>query len=199
MTDLESNRQTLLYYWRQASRYPFLLWGMILTAPVAMLFNRFLPALITAGILDRLARHDFVAGDVWGSFGRDILLVVGSAALGGIFIWRLNGYFNWKLEGFVVRDINQQVFDHLMRLSAAFHANNFGGSLVSQTSKLTNAYVRIADTTMYQVSLLFWALLFTTLVLWRRAPLFVVLLIVFSLLYIHPGDQKSALLYQKRG
>ena len=89
--------QTVAYIWRHVKRYPKFLWGMLLVMPVAVLFNRFLPALITAGILDRLARHDFVKGDVWGSFGPDLLLAIGRSFLGGVFIWRLVGYCNWKL------------------------------------------------------------------------------------------------------
>ena len=184
LSDLASNKRTLRFFWHHARQYPVLLWGMIFTIPFAMFFNRYLPALITSNILDRLSRHDFVSGDLWGSFGLNIAGVVGSAALGGIFIWRLNSYFNWKLEGYVVRDIGQRVFDHLMKLSANFHSNTFGGSLVSQTNKLSSSYIRIADTTIYQVSTLFWGLLFTSVILWNRAPSFVVLLNGFSVIYM---------------
>src|SRR5688572_1365110 len=124
--------QTVAFLWRHVKRYPKLLWGMLLVMPVAVLFNRFLPALIIAGILDRLARQDFIPGDVWGSFGPDLLLAIGLSCLGGIFIWRLVAYFNWKLEGYVQRDIAQESFDYFMKLDANFHANHFAGSLTSQ-------------------------------------------------------------------
>ncbi len=184
MSDLKSHTKTLRFFWQHATDYPFLLWGMVLSYPVALLFRRFLPALVVAGILQRLSAHQFTHGDIWGSFGSQILLAVGYSALGGIAIQRFTSYCNWKLEGYVMRDINQQVFDHLMRLSASFHANRFGGSLVSQTSKLANAYVRIADTSMYQVSSLFWTLIFTNFILWSRATVFVVLLDIFCLIFI---------------
>ena len=47
---------------------------------------------------------------------------------------RLIGEFEWS--------IYQRVFDHLVRLSSNFHANHFGGSLVSQTSKLAGFRAR---------------------------------------------------------
>lgn len=165
-------------------RYPLLLWGMILTIPLAVLFNNFLPTMVTSGILNRLATGDFVKGDLWGSFGQDILMAIGLAFLGGVVIWRINIYCNWKLEGYVMRDINQRVFDHLMRLSANFHANHFGGSLVSQTSKLAGSYVRLADTTMFQVWTLLWGLIFTNIILWSKAPVYVLILDAFSILYM---------------
>ncbi len=182
--DLSLNKQVIRLFWRHAAKYPALHYGRILTVPLAMMFNKFLPALITAGILDRLSRGDFVRGDVWGSFGPNIVMVIGFAALGGIAIWRVNDYLNWTLESRVIKDLDQRIFNKLMSMSADFHANNFGGSLVSQTNKLTSAYIRIADTSLYQVSTLFWSLTFTSVLLWSRAPAFVVLLNVFSWLYI---------------
>jgi ATP-binding cassette, subfamily B, bacterial len=184
MSDLKSNKNVLLFYWRHASRYPLLLWGMILTIPVAVLLNSFLPALVTSQILNRLATGDFVKGDIWASFGNDILLAIGLSIVGGVIIWRINIYCNWKLEGYVMRDIYQQVFNHLMRMSSTFHANNFGGSLVSQTSKLAGSYVRLTDTTMFQVWVLLWSLVFTNVILWNRALAFVLVLDAFSLLYV---------------
>src|SRR5688572_12145204 len=176
-------RETVAYIWRHVRRYPKFLWGMLLVMPVAVLVNRFLPALIVAGILDRLARHDFTPGDAWGSFGPELLLAIGLSCLGGIFIWRLVAYCNWRLEGYVLRDIAQEGFDHLMKLDANFHANHFAGSLTSQSNKLIGAYTRIVDTSVFSVGTLMASLLFTSILLVGRAPLFVVLLIAFVLFY----------------
>jgi len=184
MTDFEINKQTAQYYWRHAKRYPILLWGMITTLPLAVLVHQFLPALITANILDRLSSGDFVSNDVWGSFGNDILAIIGLSILGGVIIWRINIYFNWKLEANVVRDIDREVFDHLMKLSSTFHSNNFGGSLVSQHKKLAGAYTRLTDTTMFQLGGLISSILFTAILLWTRATLYVILLLIFCIFYI---------------
>lgn len=183
MSDLGTNKDTLKYFWRHMARYPALMLGMWLSMPFAVLFNRFLPPLVVAGVLNRLAEGDFVPGDIWGSFGPQILLAVSLTILGGVFIWRIVSYFNWKLEGYVKRDIAQEVFDHLMKLGANFHANNFAGSLVSQTNKLTGAYIRITDTSLFQVGTMLSSLLFTSILLAGRAPLFVVFLIVLVLIY----------------
>jgi ATP-binding cassette subfamily B protein len=184
MSDLGSNLRTIQYYWRHAARYPFLLWGMILSVPIALLVHRFLPTLIVADILRRLATHDYVQGDLWGSFGPEMLLVIGMTAFGGLVLWRLNVYFNWKLQGHVLKDINQEVFDHLLSLSSKFHADNFGGALVSQTTKLANSYIVLTDTTTYTVSLLFWGVVFSSVLLWNKARLFVILLSVLAVLYV---------------
>ncbi len=184
MSDLQTIKTIVRYFIRHQMRYPVPLWGMLITHPFANLLLRYLPALIVADILDRLSRQDFVKGDLWGSFGGPIFWAIAISALGGTIIWRIVIYFNWKMEGFVTRDISREVFDHLMRMSASFHANHFGGSLVSQTSKLQSAYVRFTDTSLFQVLGLFWALIFTTILLWNRALLFVGILIAFTVLYM---------------
>ncbi len=176
--------QSARYYWRKASRYPHLLWGMILSMPVAVFVNRYLPTFIIAGILNRLATHDFIPGDVWGSFGLQLVLAIGLSVVGGVFIWRVVGYCNWRLEGYVQRDIAQESFDHLLQLDANFHANHFAGSLVSQTNKLIGSYARFTDTAIFSVGTLVAGLLFTSVLLARRAPVFVVFLVSFALLYI---------------
>lgn len=184
MSDLQSIKTTARYFVRRQLRYPGLLFGMVLTHPLANLFLRFLPALIVADILNRLAQQDFTKGDLWGSFGGPIALAVGVSSLGGIVIWRVVIYFNWKLEGLVTRDICREVFNHLMNMSASFHANHFGGSLVSQTTKLASSYVRFTDTTMFQLLGLFWALVFTSALLWHRAAGFVLFLVGFTVFYL---------------
>ncbi len=178
------SQQSARYYWRKASRYPLYLWGMLLSMPVAVFVNRYLPTFVIAGILNRLATHNFIPGNVWGSFGPQLALAIGLSVLGGVFIWRIVGYCNWKLEGYVQRDIAQESFDHLLKLDANFHANHFAGSLVSQTNKLTGAYARFTDTAVFSVGTLLAGLVFTSILLAPRAPLFVTLLVTFALLYI---------------
>jgi ATP-binding cassette, subfamily B, bacterial len=184
MSKQATNREIISYYLRHMRRYPLLMFGMFASAPLAILLNDFLPALIVSNILDRLSRGDFVRGDVWSSFGPEILLAVGLATLGGTIIWRVNMYFGWKLEGLVVRNIATEIFNHLMRMSASFHANTFGGSLVSQTNKFLGGYVRITDTTVFNTGGLFWSLVFSNALLLTRAPFFVLLLDVISVVFV---------------
>src|SRR5687768_11364471 len=107
MTDTPSNQTILKYFAHHALRYPLLFWGMYLSAPLALLTNEFLPTLMVASILNRLANGDFVPGQLWESFGVDIVTVVAVAAFGGVVVWRINMYCNWKLEGLVTKDIHQ--------------------------------------------------------------------------------------------
>ena len=179
--------ETLRYILKHQLRYPGLLFGMFGSLPLAVLVNRYLPALVVAGVLDRLSSGDYTKGDLWGSFGTEILIAGALWAVGGIGLWRVVGYFNWRLEGHVLRDMSNEMFAHLMRLGANFHANHFAGSLVSQANKLTSATVRITDTTLFSLGTLISAVVITAVILLPRAPLFVLFYLIFVSIYMACG------------
>ncbi|MGB4758624.1 MAG: ABC transporter ATP-binding protein [Candidatus Saccharimonadales bacterium] len=180
----ELARRTLSLYWHHAWRYKGLVIGLIISVLAATLTFRYIPPLIVADVLQRLSNGDFTAGKLWESFGNDLLLYTGVAILGGIILWRVAIIFIWKLEMNVLRDMHRRIFDHLMNMSSTFHANRFGGSLVSQTNKFTGGYIRVADTTMFNVASLVMALIFSAIFLMPRAPYVVLFLFVFTILYI---------------
>ena len=181
---MSTTSKTLKFYWQNAWHYPKYVIGAMLSVPFTVLVNNFLPPLILANVLSRLSRHDFQPHHIWASFGPDLLVYGVIVLCGGIVAWRIVDFFDWRLEAVVERDIAQHVFKHLLAQSANFHANHFGGSLVSQTNKLMSSYIRSADTTIFQVMPLLWGLVFTGIILSRRAPLFVVLFLSFAIFYI---------------
>lgn len=184
MNKPQLTKSIIRYYLKHALRYPGYMWGMWLSMPIAVLTNRFLPNLVVAAILDRLSRGDYNEHDLWHSFGVDLLLAMGLWVLGGVFMWRVVSWFNWRLEGHVSRDIAQEVFDHLLKLGANFHANHFAGSLVSQANKLTGSYARITDTSVFAVGTLVSGLIFTSVLLASRAPQFVLIIDSFAVVYV---------------
>lgn len=179
-----STKAILAFYWSHAWRYPRYVIGLLIATPLALLTFRLLPPLIAADILRRLAAGEYTPGDVWGSFGETLVIFCAITLLGGIFAWRIVVYLIWQLEGRVTRDIYRTMFNKYLELSAGFHANRFGGSLVSQTTKLANSYIRLADTFVFQFYTLIWGLVFIVAILYERAPLFVTFLLAFTAIYI---------------
>lgn len=183
----KSNPQVLLtigYLYRKASKYRLLFILSFVFIPLAQLSGQILSPLILARVLDRLSRQAYIPNDIWGSFGNEIILFAIAVLMPGLVLWRLGDAVIWRLEGKVTRDISQQVYNHLMNHSSSFHANNFGGSLVSNTNKLIGSYIRIADTTFYGLVPLVFNVLASAAVLFSRAPQFSIGLILFSLVYI---------------
>jgi ATP-binding cassette subfamily B protein len=181
---MNTTKETIRLFWYHATRYPRLTYSILALAPITTLIYEFLPPLIMANVINRLSTGAFNKHDLWGSFGHDLLLYIGLVALGAIVLWRVVVILIWRLEARVIQDIAQRLHVHLLLQSADFHANHFGGSLVSQSTKLTGAYVRFADTTIFQVIPFFCSLIFTVIILAPRAPLFVALLVLCSIAYM---------------
>jgi ATP-binding cassette subfamily B protein len=186
------NQQTIRYFWRHASKHKGYLVGLVLSVPFATLFLGFLPSLIVSSILQRLSAGHFTHGALWSSFGPQLLAYAVISVLGGVVLWRIAVYFGWKLEMAVTRDIYREVFEHLMELSANFHSNRFSGSLVSQTNKLASAYVRVADTTIYELTTLVLAFIFTFVILLPRVPWIAVFLIAFAVAFMAAAVRMTA-------
>lgn len=177
-------KSVLAFYWRTIRRYPRKVTGLAIFLPITIFVNSFLPPLILANVLSRLSQHRYIGHGIWANFGPQLVLYALIELVGGVVTWRIVDYFVWTLEGNVQRDLAQTVFNAMIDQSADFHANNFSGSLVSQNTKLLSAYVRIADTTWFQVSQVVFGLLFTIIILAPRAPLFVVALALSAMLYL---------------
>ncbi|HEY1064121.1 MAG TPA: ABC transporter ATP-binding protein [Candidatus Saccharimonadales bacterium] len=181
---MNSAQKTFRFYLGHIRRFPRYAVPSFLLLPINIIVNNYLPPLVLAVILHRLSTGDYQDGEVWASFGGELVLYLVLALLGGTVLWRLFDAFYWRLEGHVVRSISKQVFSKLIHESSTFHANEFGGSLVSATNKLTGAYVRITDTTMFAVAPLFVGLIFVSIVMFSRSWLYTVILVGFSLFYI---------------
>lgn len=181
---MDMTKQTLAFYWTQARRYPLLVAGIALGTPLTVLAGSFLPPLIVANVLNRLATHDFMPHHIWASFGPDLVAYAALQVVSGVLGWRIVDVLCWHLEANVERDIARRVFGHLLDQSPNFHANRFGGSLVSQTNKLMGSYIRFADTTIFMVIPLVSALVFAGAILSVQAPLFAGILVAFAIFYM---------------
>jgi ATP-binding cassette subfamily B protein len=160
--------------------------GILIGLPITIFAEQYFNTIIIANVLGRLAKGNFDPHRIWHEFGGSIIAYAVSMLIGSVG-WRVVDSLNWRLEGKVESSLTQHVYSHLIDQSANFHANTFSGSLVSQTSKLMSSYVRFADTTVYQVLQLVFGLIFTVIILAPRAPLFVVLLLIFVLGYMVSG------------
>ena len=171
------------YYWRHVRQYPRLVWGIVISVPVTILINGYLPTLIIANIIGLLSQHHYQPEQLLPTFG-PYLVLYAILALTGMGLWRIVDYFMWHLEANMSRDMAEEVFDHMLRETADFHANNFTGSLVSQANKLLGSYIRAADTTIFQVYPMLAGIVLSSVILLGRAPLFVLLLIGFSIFFL---------------
>jgi ATP-binding cassette subfamily B protein len=191
--------RSVRYFLRKAWRYKGFMIGTIIAVPIASLVLYYIPPLIVADILDRINSGDFVKGDVWASFGWPLVWYAVLTLASGVLFWRIAVFCIWNLEMRVQRDIHREVFDHLMSLSANFHANRFGGSIVSQANKLASAYVRFSDTMIFDFMTLFLSFVFSSIILFPRVPWIAAAILVFSAIFMAIALRLTSTIREARG
>jgi ATP-binding cassette subfamily B protein len=179
----DSSLKALRFYWQQSQQYPVLVWSTLTALPFTVFINNYAPPLILAAILNKLSLHQYHSGKLWSDFGLYLVIYALISLFDGLG-WRIIDGFIWRLEGNIERSMAQLTFGHLIDQDADFHANNFVGSLVSHTSKLLSAYIRIQDTTIFQVLPMLWGIIFVFFIMLPRAPLYSLSLLLFSIFYL---------------
>ena len=178
------SQKTISLFWNHAMRYKRLAVPLFFTIPITVLVMDFLLPYIMSLVLQKISTADYNPQDLWASFGVYIFAYATAMFMSTVAGWRINIWLIWCLELKVVRDIAQTAFDHLVDMSPGFHANRFAGSLVSQANKLTSSYVRFVDATVFNLYTLVIAMVATITILAPRAPLYAVVLLALSTIYI---------------
>lgn len=178
-----TTRKTLRIYARYTRRHPLDFWVGAIGAVLAVISQGMIPPLIVANIFKDLqfayAHHQpIVLSDFWPSFAAFAL-----AMIAGVFFWRLQSYYVWQLEIKVKREMSNDLYDHLQNQSQAFHANRFGGALVSQTNKFINSYERIMDDLIWNIipslTVLITAVVVLMFVAWQYALILLAITIIY--------------------
>jgi ATP-binding cassette subfamily B protein len=146
-----TTRKTLQIDWRYTRRYLFEFMAGTIGAVLAVITQNMIPPLIVARVFSKLqtayTHHEklhfamFLPYFIW--FSISMLI--------GVIFWRLQSYFVWQLEIKVRRDMVNDMYDHVQSQSQRFHADRFGGALVSQTNKFANAYERLMDDFIWNI------------------------------------------------
>ena len=191
MKDSNITQLTINLFMSHVLRYKKLFVPLVLSIPLVVLVQDFLAPFIISLVLKKISTNHYDATQLWQSFRPYILSYSAATILSGIVLWRLNIWLIWQLEIRVVRNLSQQVFDHLMDMSASFHNDRFAGSLVSQANKLTGAYVRFIDSTIFNLLTLIVAMTAAIVILAPRVPLYALFLVCLSIIYVIGAFQFS--------
>jgi ATP-binding cassette subfamily B protein len=173
------------HYFNEVKRHPWYVAGLLVLPPLGNFCNVFASTYIAAGMIDKLSSGGRVPLDqIWSTFGPQIIIFFAAIVAGELIAWRLVLLLVWKLEVKVQFALFNKCFEYLSHQSAQFHANKFGGSLVSQTNKFVSGYVRLADSIVFNLLPFTSTLLFTLIILGFRVPWFAAGLAVISLVFI---------------
>ena len=96
---------------------------------------------------------------------------------------KLQDYATWKLDILVSYDLAILCFDCLSNQSIAFHANRFGGSLVSATSKFLGAYSQLIQNVSFPYIPICMSITCTCVLLAPQVPIYVAILMCILICY----------------
>ena len=175
--------RTLYYYGKTVMKHwPFFFLGILASFGYTYCLT-FLNAKAVSDIIDRVAEGGIAADNVLRVFLPSIILLV-VANLVGQICSKLQDYAVWKLEILGYYDLSTLVFDSLSNQSMTFHNSRFGGALVSQTSKFTNAYSSLVELFNYSLVPLISATVLTIVMLAPLVPLYVIILSAILVVYV---------------
>lgn len=177
-------KQTFLLFWREAMKYPFRTWFAMIGSAAATITAGFIGPLIISRVLEQLQAGSLTLAGTMPL----ILLFAATQIYGELIGWRLNLFFIWTMETAAERNLYHRVFTALGEQSLTFHANRFGGALVSQTTKLVGAFERFWDTLVFQLipstAGITAAIVIMSFVFWQYAIILVCIVIVFIAIVI---------------
>lgn len=121
---------------------------LALTFPVvAVIVNAIIAPYVLSLFLDKLQSGSVTLASTWNLIAIYAVLIF----VGEVIIWRLALYFTWTFEIRGQQAIYLAIFSKLSREDLSFHANRFGGSLVSQSTKFIGAFERFWDMIIWDI------------------------------------------------
>lgn len=192
-----SNKEILGLFWRISRPYKHRRNLTIFFAIITLAITIFVGPLIIAELLNIIQNGQLDnAEKLW-----KLVALYGMSELwSNVIGWRLVLYLAWTFETALQRDLYTQCFSKLANQTMFFHANKFGGSLVSQTNKLNGAVERFWDTIIWSILPLVISLVGSIIILSTLLWQYAVFLLLFSIIFgvvVYFGSRPMAKLNEK--
>ena len=192
-----NDKEILRLFWQVSVPYRRRRNLAIFFAITTIVISIFVGPLVIAELLNIIHHNQLqTANNLW-----TLIALYGVSELCSTVIgWRLVLYLVWTFETALQRDLHSRCFSKLTNQTMFFHANKFGGSLVSQTNKLNGAVERFWDTIFWSIlplviSLAGSIIILSTLI-WQYALFLFVFSIIFSIA-VYFGSRPMAKLSEK--
>ena len=183
----------LRLFWRSAWHYPIRTAVALINPVITVIIGAFAGPYIISLLLGILQ-----SGTITLEASLPLIVLYGLTQIYGEVIgWRITLFAAWTMEISSNRDLYLKIFRHLSEQSLAFHANRFGGSLVSQTSKFTGAFERFWDTLIFQLVPVITSVLAAIVILgfffWQYAAFLALMSIIFAVFVFYTSRSMAVL------
>lgn len=180
-------------FWRTAWHYPVRTAIALINPFITVIIGAFAGPYIISLLLERLQSGTITLDSSWPL----IILYALTQIYGEVIGWRITLFAGWTMEIHSHRDLYRKIFRHLSEQSLSFHANRFGGSLVSQTSKFTGAFERFWDTLIFQLVPVITSVIAAIVILgftfWQYAVFLAFMSIVFAVFVFYTSRSMAVL------
>ncbi len=133
-------------------------------------YKRFFDVLTSAGATDKITTAPALI---------NILLIILAVNFGSWLCFRVGTFFINHLEAYVMADLKQKAFDHMIDHSYGFFSNNFTGSLVQRVNRLSRAFENIMDRIVFSIVPLVVFITGTCIVLWQVSPIITFVILIW--------------------
>jgi len=181
---MSSNFKTFKFFLIQLNKFKLDFYMTVILIPLVYIIGGYLNPLILASILNKISNHQYTPHHLMSSFGSSIVLYILVVIASTMVTWRIFDIFYWRISAKVSKSIYEESFDHIMKRGADFHANEFSGSLVSRINKLAGAFERFTDQILFGVTPLVVGLVFVSIIMFPKAPVYTIILNIFTILYV---------------
>ncbi|HET8991992.1 MAG TPA: ABC transporter ATP-binding protein [Candidatus Saccharimonadales bacterium] len=181
---MTTSKTTLKIYWQYTRPYAAMFWFATIGSVMGVLLQDIIPPFLVSRTFSKLqiayGAHKAL------QFSELEPYVIGFIAsmFGGLVFWRLQGLAVWRFETNAQRNMIVAIFDHLQHQGRRFHANRFGGALVSQTTKFIGSYERICDEFIWSIIPSLTALIASTAILFAVEYKFAIILLIVVAIYV---------------
>ena len=182
------DKKILLKHWQAVSPDKWKFFGVIFVATTSTILSNFITPLTIAKLLGEIQKDTITMSSAWPI----VLLFFITQFLGEVVGWNIVLRLLWITESRTQERLYYQIYNKLIKHSMRFHAENFGGSLVSQTNKLVGSSERLIDTIVFQITPLVASILGSVIILayifWQLA----VIILLFSMIFLFTVYSKQA-------
>ncbi len=177
------NRKTLSLFWQFTKPDKWYFITGTLGAALGIIAQDIIPPFIISRAFDRLQKL-YASGQplAFSDFSHYIIWYIAFLIL-GIILWRTQVILVWRYQIRAIQRIMERLFDHLQHQDSKFHADRFGGALVSQANKFAGAYERITDEFTWSITTGIVAFVTSVGLLIKVAPFYGLVLLFVCILY----------------
>lgn len=181
---MKTTQRTLSIFWQYTKRYPIYFTVGTVGSVLGVLFQDIFPPFIVSRAF-ALLQTAYATGQplAWTELLPYVIAFIISMVL-ALFFWRIQGFAVWQYEIRAQRDLIVDIFKHLTSLGQKFHANSFGGALVSQVNKFVSSYERMMDEFTWSIMTGLTAFLAALTILFIESWRFALILLGIVMIYI---------------